>query len=128
LIADVFLSFKCKGKPNLRQKIIQKNFFKSLLLYPLWGIVQQFFVLGFFYYYLSSLLGLGWLSFLITVFFFTAIHFPNIKFMVFTFLGEILILYFFTLVPNIIVLGIYHGIFGTLFYYLFLNDDVIKRF
>lgn len=128
LIANIFLSYKCKGRINLRHKIVQKNFFKSLLLYPLWGIVQQFLVLGFFYYYVSSLFGVGWLSFFTTVFFFSTIHFPNIKFMIFTFLGEVLILYFFTLVPNIIILGIYHGIFGTLFYYLFLSDDVIKRF
>ena len=96
-----------------------------LLLYPLWGILQQFLVqaLG-----ISNLMALfpkpGWrVAIPVGVVVFSIFHFPNGWLMVATGVMAGLFIPFYLRDRNLWPLGLYHGWLGTFFYFWVLGKD-----
>ena len=96
-----------------------------LLLYPLWGILQQFLVqaLG-----VANLIALfprqGWMVALpVGIVLFSVIHFPNGLLMIATGLMSGLFIPCYLRDRNLWPLGLYHGWLGTFFYLWVLGKD-----
>ena len=108
-------------------KIPPFTFYVSILFYPLWGVIQQFIFQSFFHTRLIKL-GTAPLSILLVAFTFAVVHLPSIKLVFITFIGGLISSFIFLKQPNIIPLGISHGILGAIYYYLILEKDVLKSF
>ena len=108
------------------EAIVNANLALILLLYPAWGLVQQFLLVALLADNLMALtrertseLAIVLVSALI----FSAIHIPEVDLMVATFLlGAATTLIFFR-TRNIWMIGILHGWFASLFYFLVLRHD-----
>jgi uncharacterized protein len=97
-----------------------------LLLYPLWGIVQQFLVIGLVAGNLQDLTPEKRLTFLIiiiTAALFGLVHYPFYWLMIGTFLLAILYGIVYLRERNLLVLGIFHGWLGALFFYTVVGRD-----
>ncbi|MBN1949121.1 MAG: hypothetical protein JW784_05215 [Candidatus Cloacimonetes bacterium] len=106
--------------------LINTNFFIVLILYPFWGVIQQ---------YLIAVLMAGNLNritrgvmtrttIVISVaFFFALIHFPELPLVVASFFLGIITVSSFLRFGNIWTIGIFHGWFATFLYYFVLNND-----
>ena len=102
-------------------------FYFTIFLYPLWGLAQQFMFQSFFH---SRLLKLGvapW-SIFICALVFTFVHLNSEKLLIFALIGGLSFSYSFYRCPNILPLGIAHGILGAMVYYLLLGKDPLKHF
>jgi len=98
-----------------------------LLLYPLWGIIQQFLALGIVIGNLERFPGLGRrksLLVLLGAILFGLIHFYDIRLLVGTFLLELATIPLFLKYRNVWPLGVLHGWLGGLFYLWVLNRDL----
>ncbi|NOS93849.1 MAG: CPBP family intramembrane metalloprotease [Cyclobacteriaceae bacterium] len=97
-----------------------------LLIYPLWGILQQFLVIALVAGNLQDLdehkQRSGSIIF-ITSLLFAIVHYPHAWLMGGTFLLALFYGYIFLKERNIYVLGILHGWLGALFFYTVLNRD-----
>lgn len=97
-----------------------------MLLYPLWGIVQQFLIVGLIGKNLRDLeqrqLSL-WAVILITATVFAVVHFPFLLLVGGTFGLAIVYTYLYLRGHNLLVLGIYHGWLGGFFFYTLLDRD-----
>ncbi|MGM0505117.1 MAG: CPBP family glutamic-type intramembrane protease [Bacteroidota bacterium] len=97
-----------------------------LLLYPVWGLIQQFMMM-------SLILGnLNDMSskkvpqivyIFITSILFSAVHFPSIILMIITFILALYYSQIFLRYRNLYALGFFHGWIGSFFYYYVLNLD-----
>jgi len=105
----------------------QSNFYFLLFLYPIWGLSQQFLFQSFFHTRLLRL-GLARWSILIVAIVYAMVHWPSITLVLICFLGGIISSYIFSKFPNILPLGIVHGILGAMIYYLLLQKDALKYF
>jgi membrane protease YdiL (CAAX protease family) len=97
-----------------------------LLLYPLWGIIQQFLMIGLVAGNLSDLKSITinkYLIILITAVLFSLVHYPNIWLVIGTFILALLYGFIYLKSRNVYVLGIFHGWLGGLFYYTIVNRD-----
>lgn len=101
------------------------HIFVLLLLYPLWGILQQFLVqaLG-----VANLMALfpkqGWMVAMpVGIVLFSVIHFPNGLLMIATGLMAGLFIPCYLRDRNLWPLGLYHGWLGTFFYLWVLGRD-----
>ena len=97
-----------------------------LLLYPIWGIVQQFIVLGVFARNLED--GFGgrvpaWAVIFITAALFGLIHYPFPLLMLATFFLGLVYCWLFLRGYSLIALGIYHGLLGGVFFYTVLGRN-----
>ena len=102
-------------------------FYYTIFLYPLWGLAQQFMFQSFFH---SRLLKLGtapW-SIFICALVFTFVHVNSENLLIFALIGGLFFSYSFYRCPNILPLGIIHGILGAMIYYLLLGKDPLKHF
>lgn len=100
--------------------------FLLLLLYPIWGITQQFIVLGIVVGNLEKVRGLGTnqtLLILTGAIVFGAIHLPNLILTAGATLLALLYVPLFLRHRNIWPLGIIHDWLGSLFYLWALNQD-----
>lgn len=102
-------------------------FYFTILLYPLWGLAQQFMFQSFFHSRLLKL-GLAPWSILICALVFTLVHLNSEKLLIFAFIGGLSFSYLFYRCPNILPLGIAHGILGAMVYYLLLGKDPLQKF
>ena len=102
-------------------------FYFTIFLYPLWGLAQQFMFQSFFHSRLLKL-GLAPWSIVICTLVFTFVHWNSEKLRIFTFIGGIFFSYSFYRCPNILPLGIAHGILGAMVYYLLLGKDPLRHF
>lgn len=96
-----------------------------LILYPIWGIIQQFLVQGLVVRNLS-LTKLGSRPILIVVLgatLFGLVHAPNILFMLATFCLGLLFVPLYLHFRNLLPLGLFHGWLGSLFYLWVLGHD-----
>jgi membrane protease YdiL (CAAX protease family) len=102
-------------------------FYFTIFLYPLWGLAQQFMFQSFFH---SRLLKLGFApwSIFICALVFTCAHWNSEKLLIFAFIGGLFFSYSFYRCPNILPLGIAHGILGAMVYYLLLGKDPLRHF
>jgi len=97
-----------------------------LLIYPIWGIIQQFLVIAL---VAGNLQDLGRKSLkkptiiVITALLFGSIHYPFTWLIIGTFLLALFYGFVYLRVRNIWVLGLFHGWLGALFFYTVVDRD-----
>ena len=108
--------------------IFSWRLFLLAAVYPLWGLVQQFLVVGL----LAANVRKGtrlpeWVIILATVLLFAAIHLPSIPLAIVAGLmvGATAFVYFRN--GNLFALGIFHGVVATLAYFFVLGEDPLAR-
>ena len=101
-----------------------------LLLYPIWGIIQQFIIVGLLAGNLKDLQRVNipeFLIVLITAMVFAAVHYPHNLLIVGTFCLAIIYTILYLRERNLVVMGIYHGWLGAFFFYTILQRDPWKE-
>ncbi|MCA1635736.1 MAG: CPBP family intramembrane metalloprotease [Acidobacteria bacterium] len=76
----------------------------------LWGILQQYALQGFINRRAQVLCGRGWTSILVVALVFAALHLPNPWLALATFAGGLVWAYVYQKTPNLLALGISHGV------------------
>lgn len=104
------------------------SFFIVLLLYPLWGLAQQFALQNFLVRNLTSLLPNPFLRAVVSSLFFSLSHIPNTSLVLLSFFAGVFLTLIYTRVSNIWAIGITHGVLGTLAVYLVLGINPITQF
>jgi hypothetical protein len=97
-----------------------------LVLYPVWGLVQQFMVVGLLAGNLKSQGKIPLKNYqviLITSVLFSMVHYPSGFLMVFTFLMELVFIISYLKWRNLWSLGLYHGVLGGLLLFYVLGRD-----
>jgi hypothetical protein len=98
------------------------NFYLTLALYPFWGLIQQLVFQSLLHVHLVRL-GLAPWSILITAVMFGAVHCHHPELALLAFPAGIVNSWLFLRRPNIIPLGVAHGLLGAMVYYLLLDKD-----
>ncbi|WP_430817438.1 lysostaphin resistance A-like protein [Carboxylicivirga sp. RSCT41] len=97
-----------------------------LLIYPIWGVIQQFLVIALVAGNLQDIETVSvkkTLTILITAVFFGVLHYPYNWLIIGTFILALFYGYVYLRVRNIWVLGLFHGWLGGLFFYTVVNRD-----
>ena len=105
--------------------------FFVLLVYPIWGLIQQFLVMSLFAGNIKdlSIKHIGdKLIIVFTSIMFSIVHYPSMNLMIATFIMALIYSTLFLRYRNIIPLGLFHGVIGGLFYYVILNRDAWVEF
>lgn len=84
--------------------------FAMPLLGILWGILQQYALQGFINRRAQVLCGRGWVSIFVVALVFAALHLPNPWLTLATFAGGLVWAYVYQKTPNLLALGISHGV------------------
>lgn len=97
-----------------------------LMLYPIWGVIQQFLVIGLVAGNLQDLKG-NKLNKLVIIFFtallFGLVHYPHYWLMLGTFILALLYGFIYLKERNVYVMGLFHGWLGALFFYTVVGRD-----
>jgi membrane protease YdiL (CAAX protease family) len=91
---------------------------QKLLLYPLWGLAQQYVMQAFVYRRLREGTGSVPVAGIATASLFAVIHWPNQVLVVMTLLGGMVWCRLFERQPNLFTLAISHGLIAVLLFYL----------
>lgn len=102
------------------------GFYLTLILYPFWGVIQQFLFQSLLHARLVRL-GLAPWSVLVTAALFAAVHAHNPELAALAFPFGLLSSWLFLRQPNIIPIGVAHGVLGAMVYYLLLAKDPMAR-
>ena len=97
-----------------------------LILYPIWGIIQQFLLIALTAGNMHDLKGQNFNKVVIILFsalLFASVHYPFVWLMIGTFILAIFYGWIYLTERNIYVLGLFHGWLGGLFYYAVLDRD-----
>lgn len=98
-----------------------------LIIYPLWGLIQQFMMIGLIASNLkiifSTQLSLSWVI-LITSVAFTLVHIPTYPVMIYAFFMEFIFAYAYFKWKNLWSLGLIHGWVAGLLYFFVLERDI----
>ncbi len=97
-----------------------------LLVYPIWGLVQQFLMMSLFAGNLKDYESKHFNKALIVVLtsiLFSLVHYPSFHLIIATFIMALFYTIVFLRERNIIPLGIFHVVLGGVFYFLVLNRD-----
>jgi membrane protease YdiL (CAAX protease family) len=97
-----------------------------LLLYPIWGVIQQFLLIALMVGNMSDLKGEhlnNWAIILFSALLFSSIHYPFVWLMVGTFFLAIFYGFIYLRGKNIYALGLFHGWLAGLFYYTVVGRD-----
>ena len=97
-----------------------------LLLYPIWGVIQQFLVQAMVVNNLSPISGrssLRWTVIVVAAMLFGLVHMPDVKLMVATFCLGLAFTPIYLRWRNLWPLGVYHGWLGVIFYFWVLHRD-----
>jgi len=98
-----------------------------LLLYPVWGLSQQFMMIGLIAGNLKELRNIRFKNYqiiLLTSFLFSLVHYPSIFLMIFTFFMELAFISTYFKWRNLWSLGLYHGGIATLLLFYVLQRDL----
>ncbi|MEZ5038834.1 MAG: CPBP family glutamic-type intramembrane protease [Saprospiraceae bacterium] len=111
---------------QLGTNILSWHILPILLLYPIWGVIQQFLVVGLLAKNLDQLENvkiprIGIILF--TAAMFSFIHYPWQLLMLATFLLAVVYTIMYLNNRNLIVLGIFHGWMGAFFFYTIMEKD-----
>ena len=102
-------------------------FILSLLLYPLWGLIQQFMMLGIISQNLASAtegnMNRYLIIFLVSALF-SMVHYPSFFLMIFTFFLEVVFATVYLKWRNLWAIGIAHGWIGTFILYYVLGRNL----
>jgi uncharacterized protein len=93
------------------------------LLYPIWGIVQQFMIQGLVVANLAGAVRSRAAITLIAAMLFGLVHFPDLELSAATFLLGLAFSAIYLRWQNLWPLGLYHGWLGVLMYFLVLGKD-----
>jgi membrane protease YdiL (CAAX protease family) len=102
------------------------HIFPILLLYPVWGTIQQFLVISIVAGNLKDLTQKKFpnlLIILVTALLFGILHYPFFWLVVGTFVLALFYGYIYLRVKNVYVMGIFHGWLGALFFYTVVGRD-----
>ena len=97
-----------------------------VILYPIWGTVQQFLTIGLFAANLQDMKKKTYSDsgvVFTTAFLFSAVHYPYYWLMLGTFILGALYTYIYLRHRNLYVLGLFHGVLGGIFFYTVVNRD-----
>ncbi len=97
-----------------------------LVLYPIWGSIQQFLLIALTAGNLQDMDGQKlnkWMIILFSALLFALVHYPSVWLVIGTFVLAVFYGYIYLSKRNIYVLGLFHGWLGGLFYYTVLNRD-----
>lgn len=111
---------------KLGTNILNLNIIPILLIYPIWGIIQQFIMIGVFARNLKDNDGIKLPTtgvVLIASILFAVVHFPFQILVAATFLLAIVYVNLYLKGRNLLVMGIYHGWIGGLFFYTIMERD-----
>jgi hypothetical protein len=98
-----------------------------LLLYPAWGTIQQFMMVGLIAGNLRKLTDIKITEsqiILFTSFLFAFVHYPSFPLMGYAFIMEVIFIKVYLKWPNIWSLGLYHGLVSGLFIFFVLGRDL----
>jgi hypothetical protein len=98
-----------------------------LVLYPVWGVIQQFMMVGLVAGNLNKLTDVKITEsqiILFTSFLFALVHFPSITLMGYAFFIEIIFIKVYLRRPNIWTLGLFHGWLSAFFIYFVMERDL----
>ena len=110
-----------KGTLNISWHIIP-----ILILYPIWGTIQQFLLIALTAGNLQDMKGQTLnkeIIILLSAILFGAIHYPFVWLMIATFILAIFYGWIYLSERNLYVLGLFHGWLGGIFYYTVLERD-----
>jgi membrane protease YdiL (CAAX protease family) len=125
LILFIIYGFK-SGKMILSWHILP-----SLILYPIWGTIQQFLIMTLLAGNLDTLKNRRvprYMTIFITAFVFGIVHFPYYLLIGGTFLLAIIYALVYLKHRNLWVLGLFHGWLGSFFYFFVLGRDAWTTF
>jgi membrane protease YdiL (CAAX protease family) len=97
-----------------------------LILYPIWGVIQQFLLIALMVGNLRDLKGKHlnkWAIILFSALLFSSIHYPFVWLMTGTFFLAVFYGFIYLREKNIYALGLFHGWLGGLFYYTVVGRD-----
>lgn len=97
-----------------------------LITYPLWGVIQQFLIIGLVSGNLHDLERPKinkYLIVLFSAFIFSIVHYPSTWLMIGIFLLALFYGFVYLRIRNIYALGIFHGWLGAFFYYTVVGTD-----
>ncbi len=97
-----------------------------LVLYPVWGIIQQFLLIAITSGNMQDFRGQNlnkWIIILLSALLFAIVHYPFVWLMVATFILAIFYGFIYLGERNIYALGLFHGWLGAVFYYTVLYRD-----
>ena len=106
--------------------ILSWHILPILLLYPIWGVIQQFLVVGLVAGNLQDMAGRPFPEIFIvilTALLFGIVHYPSWFLIVGTFLLAIVYTIIYLRKRQLWVLGFYHGLLGCFFYFFTLGRD-----
>ena len=110
--------------------LINWHIIPIMLLYPIWGTIQQFLMISLLATHLSQLEGFKLTNFFIvtiTAVLFSVVHYPSYELISGTFLLAVLYTIIFIKYRNVWVLGIFHGWLGCFFYFFVLGRDALAE-
>jgi hypothetical protein len=99
------------------------SFWYLLLIYPVWGIAQQFALQNLVAQNLTGIAPHLYGRALVTAAIFSLAHAPSVELMVVTALAGFVFTVLYNRAPNLLVLGCSHGFLGALVFYLILGQD-----
>jgi uncharacterized protein len=108
--------------------ILNWHILPILILYPLWGLIQQFVMIGLIAGNLKAMNKTRFKNYqiiLLTSLLFSLVHYPIGFLMIFTFIMELIFLFVFFRWKNIWPLGLYHGWIATLLLYYVMERDLL---
>lgn len=106
--------------------IINWHIIPILMVYPIWGVIQQYLVVGLVAGNLKDQKRFNIpniVIIIITAVLFSVVHYPSKMLIIGTFILAIIYTITYLTEKNLWVLGIYHGCLGCLYYYLVLSRD-----
>jgi membrane protease YdiL (CAAX protease family) len=98
------------------------GFWLIVLIYPVWGVAQQFLLNAMLARNLTAVLPI-WAAVVLSGALFAAAHAPDLPVVALTFPAGVLWVLMYRRWPNLWALGIAHGVLGTLFFYGVLGRD-----
>jgi len=128
IIACFFLFiFYLIGKKRKPGFLFGFDFWLTLLVYPVWALIQQLIIVLWIYFPVLKLTNSPFLSIVAGSLFFASLHLPKTRFFLVVLPAEFLCLYVFSQTGNILAVALYHSLVATPYYFWVYGDDVLKR-
>ncbi len=115
---------------GIEVKFLNWRIIPILVLYPLWGLLQQFLIAGLIAGNMRNLESLklpDLFIILITSLVFALVHYPSLPLMLYVLVMEIIFLHIYFKYNNLWALGLFHGWVSGLFLYYVLGRDLWKE-